>query len=130
MLANGPDPPFTENHLGVALRHDIFRRHEPLVQGGVHAPLEHYRLLGPAGAEQQAEVLHIPGPDLDDVGIFGHQFQGLLVHSLGDDEQPRLLPHLGENLQAGFLHSLITVRGGTGLISAAPEDASPGGFDA
>ncbi len=83
----------------------------------------------PAGAAQQGKVLHVPGADLDDVGIFRHQFQGVLVHGLGDDEQAGLFPHLLQGSSARPCPSLVAVRGGAGLVGAAPEDAGPGGLD-
>ena len=60
----------------------------------------------PAGLREQGVVLHVAGADLDDVGVLLHQFQGVVVHRLGDDREARLLPHLVEDLQARLAQSL------------------------
>ena len=51
------------------------------------AALQQHRLAQLAGLLQQGEVLHVARADLDHVGPFGDQLQGLVVDGLGDDAQ-------------------------------------------
>jgi hypothetical protein len=52
-----------------------------------------------------------------------------VVHRFGDHQQPRFLAHLSQDLQAGFAHALVAVRGSAGFVGPAPEDLRALGLD-
>ena len=47
-------------------------------------------------ARQQRVVLHVPGADLEDVGVLGDDVDLARLHDLGDDRQAGPLARLGE----------------------------------
>ena len=55
--------------LGLPLADDVLRRKEQVLDAGGEPALEHDRLVQGAHLLEEAEVLHVPGPDLDDVGV-------------------------------------------------------------
>ena len=111
----------------VSAGHDILGAHQPLLKGGGHAPLNHDGLvLVPHGLEE-VEVLHVPGPDLDDVHILEQRQLGH-VHQLCHDGEPRLLPGHFQVLDARGPQALEGVGGGPGLEGPAPEHGGPAGL--
>ena len=129
MCSPMPRSPLAQDDPGVALGHDVLHGHEPLIQGGVHAPLQHDGPVHRPGPAQQGVILHVAGADLDDVGVLGHLLQGVVVHGLGDDEEPGFLAHLVQDFKPRFPHALVAVRRGAGLVGAAPEYLGPLGLD-
>ena len=81
----GADTPFAQDHLVVAPRHDVFRAHQPLLNGGGQAPLEQDGLAGLAHLLQKVEVLHVARPDLNDVHPLFKKGQLVGAHQLSDD---------------------------------------------
>ena len=63
------DSALAEDHLAVALGKDVFGRHEEVFHGRAHAAFQENRDPGPAAFLEQVEVLHVPAPILEDVGI-------------------------------------------------------------
>ena len=55
-----------------------------LLDAGRHPPLQQDRFSHRADFLEQLEVLHVPGPDLDDVCVLHHEVQFPGVHELGD----------------------------------------------
>ena len=99
MVREGAYAALAQNHLVVALAHHVFGGHEELFEGGAEPALHQHRLAQLAGLFQQREVLHVARADLDHVGPFGHQFEGLVVERLGNDAQPETVADLGHDLQ-------------------------------
>ena len=118
-----PDAALAEHDVEVAALRDVLGRHQPLLDGGVHAALEQDRLAGRADGLEQREVLHVAGADLKHVGVRADQVDARRVDDLGDDRQADLRPDLGQDLQAGLAESLERVRRGPRLERAAAEQA-------
>ena len=106
----GPDAALTEDHLVIAFGQDVFGRHEPFLDRGRHAPLEQYRAMQLPDGPKKAEVLHVAGTNLQDVGRFGHAVEFGQVQDLGHDWQARLGSGLGQERQALVLQTLEAVR--------------------
>ncbi len=87
VMDKGAHAPLTQDHLVVSMGHDVFGSHEPLVDSGGHAPFEQDRSVGFPCPLEQAEILHVPGTDLQHVGIMLHQVEGLKIHHFGDHRQ-------------------------------------------
>ncbi len=81
-----------------------------------------HRQLRPPGALQQGIVLHIPGADLDHVGVLLDQLQRFVVQRLGHNAQPEALPHLGHDAQSGLAHALEGIWGGARLVRPAAQE--------
>ena len=94
-----PDAALAENDVEVATLRDVLGRHQPLLDRGVHAALQHDRLAGRADGLEQREVLHVPGTDLQHVGVRADQVHAGRVDHLGDDRHPGLGPDLSQDLQ-------------------------------
>ena len=122
----GADAPLAQDHVGVPPRHDVFRAHQPLLDGGGQPPLQQDGLVGPAHLFQQVEVLHIPRPDLDHVHRLLKQGELIRAHQLGHDGQAGGLPGLVQQEDALHPLALEGVRGGTGLVGPAPQGRRPG----
>ncbi len=106
----GADAALAEHDVEVAALGDVLGGHQPFLDGGAHAPLEQHRLGRGAHRLQQREVLHVPGADLQHVGVGGDQVHAGRVDHLGHDREPGLGAHVGEDLQAGFAQALVRVR--------------------
>ena len=65
----GPDAPLAEDDVGVAVADDILRGKKKILDGRRETPFEHDRLVQHADFLQEAEVLHVARPYLDDVGV-------------------------------------------------------------
>ena len=121
LRAEGPDPALAQHDLHVAPAHDVLRREEQVLQRGRHPALEQHRALQLSDLAQQREVLHVPRPDLQHVGVAGHQFRVAGIHDLGDDGKPGLAPDPREDLQALLLEPVEGIGRGPGLERAAPQ---------
>ena len=96
-----PDSPFAEDDVVVAFGHDVFSRHEPFFDGRAQAPLEQDRLARLTDGFEEVEVLHVPGPDLDDVdAIFEEDRQFVGRHDFRNDRQFRLAAGVAEHVEA------------------------------
>ena len=126
----GADAALTENDLGIALGDNIFRRHEELLERRHHAPLEQDGLAGPAQSLEQGKVLHVPGPDLEDIGVFVHQIDVFRIDDLGNDFQPGSLPSLRQQLEPFLLQALEIVGRGPRLVGPASKNLGAGCLDA
>ncbi len=98
-LLEGPDAALAEHDVEVAALGDVLRGHQPLLDGGVHAALEHDRLAHAADRLQQREVLHVAGADLQHVGVAGDQVHVGRVDHLGHDREAgrRAAPRRGSS---------------------------------
>ena len=75
---------------------------------------------------QERVVLHVPGADLEDVGVLGHDVDLVGLHDLGDDRQAGPLARLGEVAQALDAEALEGVRARPRLERAAAQDRRAG----
>src|SRR3990172_3437102 len=115
VLFEGPDAPLAEDNIVVSLGHDVLGRHQKLLDRRAHPPLEEDRLAVDAHLLEETEVLHVPGTDLDHVGILHHKLCIPRVHQLADDRQPGHLPHLGQVSQPLLTKALKRIRRGPRL---------------
>ena len=69
----GADAALAQDHPPVAVREDVFGRHQQLFDRGGDAAFEQHRVLAFAGGVQQGKVLHVARADLQHIGILGHQ---------------------------------------------------------
>jgi hypothetical protein len=125
-MLEGADAALAQHDVEVAALGDVFGRHQPLLDGGAHAPLEQDRPGGGADGLQQGEVLHVAGADLEHVGVGSDQVDGARVDHLGHHRQAGFRPHLGQYLQARLTQALVGVGGGAGLEGAAAQQAGAG----
>src|SRR3990172_3618561 len=121
VLFEGPDAPLAEDNIVVSLGHDVLGRHQKLLDRRAHPPLEEDRLAVDAHLLEETEVLHVPGTDLDHVGILHHKLCIPRVHQLGDDRQPGHLPHLGQVSQPLLTKALKRIRRGPRLKGPTSE---------
>src|SRR5439155_19006077 len=79
---------------------------------------------------QQVEILHIPRPDLKDVGVLRNQRDLDLVHHFADDQQTIAIGGGAQKLQAFLAQALEAVRRAARLESAAADHLGAGaGYD-
>ena len=81
--------------------------------------------FGMSGPSQQAEVLHVAGADLDDVGVFFHKIKGCKIHHFGHHRHTGFLANGGQNFKPFQTQSLEGVGGGAGFKGTAPENLRP-----
>jgi hypothetical protein len=84
-----------EDHIVIALAHNVLGRHQEFFQGGRHSALQQHRFWGTAGAFEQGIIMHVARADLNNVGVFFDQFERLVVDSFGDDPQTEALADFG-----------------------------------
>ena len=125
----GADAALAQHHLVVAVAQHILGRHQPLLDRGHHAALEKDRAIAAPHRVQQGIVLHVAGPDLQNVAILSHQGHLLRRHDFGDDGQPGLFTRLGQDFQPFFAHALETVGRAARLERAAAQNRCAGFFD-
>ncbi len=118
----GPDAALAEDHVRVAARHDVLGRHQPLLDRAREASLEEHRPSDPPDGHQERVVLHVPGADLEDVGVLGDVLHLARLHHLGDDRQARPLARLGEEAEPLEPEPLERVGAGPRLEGAAAQD--------
>ena len=95
------DTSFTKDDVVIAFRHDVFCRHEPFFDGRAQASLEEDRLTRLADGFEEVEVLHVPGPDLDDVdAIFEEDRQFIGRHDFRNDREFSFAAGIAEHIQA------------------------------
>ena len=117
----GADPPFAEDHILIAARHDIFRAHEQFLIGTHETPFEQDGLFQFAQLLEQFKVLHVAGTNLDHIHLL-KIFQLGEVHQLGDDGQTGGFLRLQQQFDPSPLHPLKTVRTRPGLERTAPQE--------
>ena len=120
-LLERPDAALAQHDVQVAALGDVLGGHQPLLDGGVHAALEHHRLAHPADRLQQREVLHVARADLQHVRVAGDQVHVTRVDHLGHHRQAGRLAHLGEDLQPRLAQALERVRRAARLVRAAAQ---------
>ncbi len=114
---------------GIAGADDVLRGHQPLLDRGAIAALEHHRPGDPADRGEQRVVLHVAGADLEDVGVLGHDVDLVGLHHLGDDRQAGPLAGLREVAQRLDAEALERVRARARLEGAAAQDRRAGRLD-
>ena len=105
---------------------DVLGRHQQVLDRRAHAPLQQDRRAGPADLLEQVEVLHVPGADLEDVGVPLDELDLARVHDLGDDRHAEPLAGGPEDLEAVLAQPLEAVGAGPRLERPAAEDVGPG----
>ena len=95
----GPDAALAQDHVRVAAADDVLGAHQPLLDRRAEAALEHHRPGDPADRGQERVVLHVPGADLEDVGVLGDDVDLVRLHDLGDHRQAGPLARLGQVAQ-------------------------------
>ena len=65
----GPDTPLAEHDVGVVAVEDVLGGEEEFVDRRAHASLEQGRLARVANGLEELIILHVPGADLEDVGV-------------------------------------------------------------
>ena len=115
--------------LGLPGADDVLGGHQEFLDRRAVAALEHDRARDPADVAQQRVVLHVPGADLEDVGVLGDDVDLVGFHDLGDDRQAGPLARLGEEPEAGDAEPLERVRRGPRLERAAAQDRGAGRLD-
>ncbi len=117
----GADPAFAEDDVLVAAAHDVFGRHQQLVDRVGKAALEQNRLADAAKLLEQFEVLHVARADLDDVDKFHEQLKLGRVGDFGNNRQAgRLAGSLHVHQAFGF-QSLERIRRGARFERAAAQ---------
>ena len=120
------DAALAQDDVGVARADDVLGGHQPLLDRRAVAALEHDRAGDPPDVAQQRVVLHVPGADLEDVRVLGHDVDLVRLHHLGDDRQPGPLARLGEVAERLDAQALEGVRAGPRLERAAAQDRGAG----
>ena len=123
------DAALAQDDVGVAAADDVLRRHQPFLDGRAVAALEHHRAGDASDVAQQRVVLHVPGADLEDVGVLGDDVDLVGLHDLGDHRKPRPVARLGEIPKRLDAEALEGVRARPGLERAAAQDRGTGGGD-
>ena len=124
-----PDAALAQDDVRVARADDVLGGHQPLLDRRAVAALEHDRPGDPPDVAQQRVVLHVPGADLEDVGVLGDDVDLVRLHHLGDDRQTGPLAGLGEVAQALDAQALERVGRGPRLERATAQDRGAGGRD-
>ena len=127
VVVKGADAPLAKDDLLIAAGHDVLGAHQELFEGVGEAPLEEDGLIRLAQLPEEVEVLHVPGPHLQDVHILKER-QVHDAHDLRHDGKAGLLPGDLQKLQALGLQAGEIIGGGPGLEGAAPEHVRPGGL--
>ena len=96
----------TQNHVFVPFGKDILGRQEQLVDRGGHPALEQHRNIGSTSPTQHRIILHVAGPDLNDVGILSDKVDPFGVQRLRHDRHPSGLPGSGQHLEPLLPQSL------------------------
>src|ERR1022692_3540768 len=122
----GPYAALAQNHVGVAVGHNVLGGHEQFLDSGTHAALEQHRTAAAAERFQQREILHIARAYLHAVGVLRHQFHIAIAHDLGDDAQPGALLGLAEQFQPFQFQALKVVGRRPRLEGAAAQDPRAG----
>src|SRR5467141_4820145 len=68
-----PDSPLAEADLIVSARQDVLGAHEELVERGGEISLQEYRLSNERKFSKELGVLHVPGADLQNIGVLGDE---------------------------------------------------------
>ena len=90
----------------------VFGGAQEFLDGRHHAALDEHRAVAAPHLGQQAEILHVAGADLQDVGMARHDFDIRRGEHIGHDRQPVLRACFGQQLQALEAQALEAVRRG------------------
>ena len=123
MQRKGPHPAFTQDHLIISLRHDVFRREKPFIERRGHAALQQHRQLRTARAPQERKILHVTRADLNDVAIFFDEVDAGHIERFRHDLQPKFLANLRHDLEAFLAQAGKFVRRTARFEGAAAEKA-------
>ena len=127
----GADAALAEDHVVIALAHDVFGGHEELIDGSGESALEKHRRAGAADLFEQGEVLRIARADLHHVDLaVAERLNVARVHDLSHDGKACLGPRLAEEVESALAHALVGVGRGAGLVGAAAEHRGTRRLDA
>src|SRR5579859_3298502 len=118
----GANAPLAQDNIGVALRENVFRRQQPLFDGGRHAAFEYDRLIDAPDLVQQEVVLHVARADLQNVGVLAYHIYIGRRHDLGNDRHAEGVTGLRQQFQAILAHTAKTIGRCRGLESATAQD--------
>ena len=115
----GTDTTLAEDNIFIALTHNVFCRHQPLLNRRSQTTLQQNRLIGFAQFLEQLKVLHIARADLNQVNILNKALYHVRRHDFRNNRQTGLCLSCLQKIQALLLQSLEGVRRGTRLESTA-----------
>ena len=124
----GTDAPLAQDHLPVAPGQDVLRRLQQLRHRGGHTPLQQHGLPDLAQGLEQGEILHIPGPDLQNIHLI-QVLQLAGVRDLRHHRQSGLPARLRQHGNARLAQPLEGIGGRPGLEYPAPQQLRSGGLD-
>ena len=85
----------------ISFGHNVFRAHEPFLNGGGHAPFQKHRHIQTAHRLQKVKILHISGADLDDIhALFQEHTDFISTHQLRHHRHIFLMGSGNEKIQA------------------------------
>ena len=126
ILLKGTNAALTKHHLLVALAHNIFRRHQPFLNGVAKTAFQQHRRFGAPHRFQQVKILHIARPNLNHIhAVFQKLIQLGNAHQLCHDRHLELLPRVAQRFQPLRAAALKSIGRGARLVSAAPQHIRP-----
>ncbi len=125
----GADAAFTQHHVGISSRQQVFGRQQPLPDAGRRTALEKDRAFRDGHLPQQGEVLHVARPHLQHVGVLGNQLDVFRAQHFGDHRQAGYSARFAQQTEPFLAQSLEVVGGGAGLVGASAQHAGACGPD-
>ena len=119
------DAALAQNHIAVALRHDVLGRHQQLGDRGGQATLEQHRPLRTTHFGEEWKVLHVARADLQDIGVPRHQLHLSRIHYFRHDRHARVGTHLGQDLEPFLTHALKRIRRRAWFEGAGAQQSCP-----
>ena len=120
------DAALAQDDVRVAGRNDVLGRHQPLLDRGAVAALEHDRPTRLPDRRQERVVLHVARANLEDVRMLGDDFDLTRLHHFGDGRQTGFLAGFGQIPKAFDAEALEAVRAGSRLVGAPAQDRGAG----
>ena len=87
VVGEGAHAALAQDHVVIALAHDVFGGHQKFFERRRHAALQQHRFFRTPRAFQQREILHVARADLDHVRVLFDQVERFVVDRFGDDSQ-------------------------------------------
>src|SRR6266508_4628839 len=89
MLGESSNTALTQDHVVIALGHDVFRSEQPFFERCSHSPLQQDRQLRSSSSPKERKVLHVTSADLNDVAILFDQIDVRFFERFSDDLYPK-----------------------------------------